>query len=77
MSQFPSRKFPKSKKKIQSRGFAKGTAKIPSQKPSKAPKAQSDKSVAPVLPDRPTNESERQKRIAALKEQLKSLEDAE
>ena len=72
----PSRKFPKSKTKIPSRKFAKGTAKIASRPIPKAPAKASKKPEAPALPDRPTNEAERQDRIKTLKEKLKSLGDS-
>lgn len=64
MSQFQSRKFPQSKSKIQSRGFAKGPAK-------------SKKPDATKLPDRPMTEKARQVRIEELKKQLKELEEME
>jgi hypothetical protein len=72
----PSRKFPKSKKKIPSRKFPKGTAKIASRKFAKAPAAASKKPDAPALPDRPTDEAERQDRIKTLKKKLKSMDDS-
>jgi len=73
----PSSKFPKSKKKIPSRKLAKGTVKNASRKFPNASKAASKKPESPTLPDRPTNEAERQDRIATLKEKLnlKSLGD--
>ena len=64
MSQFQSRKFPKSKAKIQSRGFAK--------RPTKSKKPDSL-----ALPDRPMTEKARQVRIEALKKELKTLEEME
>ncbi len=72
----PSSKFPKSKTKIPSRNVSKGTAKIASRPFSKAPAAASKKPEAPVLPDRPTDEAERQDRIKTLKKKLKSLGDS-
>jgi hypothetical protein len=72
----PSRKFPKSKTKIPSRKFAKGTAKIASRPFPKAPAKASKKPEAPALPDRPTDEAERQDRIKTLKEKLKSMKDS-
>ena len=76
MSSFPPRKFPKSTAKIPSRGFPKGPAKLASRKLTTAPEAADAGSVPPALPPRPTNEAERQARIAALKRELKALEDA-
>ena len=73
----PSRKFAKSKTKIQSRKVAKGTAKIASRPFPKAPAATSKEPEAPALPDRPTNEAERQDRIETLKKKLKSLDDTQ
>lgn len=64
MSQFQSRKFPKSKAKIQSRGFAKRPAK-------------SKKPVGSSLPDCPMTEKARQVRIEALKKELKALDESE
>ena len=75
MSSFPSRKFPKSKSKIPSRGFPKGKAKIASQKLTNTPKVVADKPDPAALPPRPTTEQDRQDRIAALKKELKALED--
>jgi len=72
----PSSKIPKSKTKIPSRNVSKGTAKIASRPFSKAPAAASKKPEAPVLPDRPTDEAERQDRIKTLKKKLKSLGDS-
>ena len=69
----PSRKFAKSKTKIQSRKVAKGTAKIASRPFPKVPAAASKKPEVPALPDRPTNEAERQDRIKTLKKKLKSM----
>jgi len=53
--------------KIASRGFSKGTAKIPSQKLSTAAK----KPEAPMLLERPADETTRQEQVAALKAQAK------
>ena len=75
MSSFPSRKFPESKAKIPPRGFPKGKAKLASRKMAKAPKVEG-KGPVTALPPRPTSEADRQARIAALKRELKALEDA-
>ena len=66
-----SSKFPKAKKKIPSRKIAKGTAKIASRPFPKASEAPKKKNDAPILPDRPANEEDRQDRISTLKEKLK------
>ncbi len=72
----PSKKFSTAKKKIPSRKFPKSKTKIPSRKFPKALAAASKKPVAPALPDRPTDEAERQDRIKALKKKLKSMDDS-
>jgi hypothetical protein len=69
----PSRKFPKTKKKIPSRMFPKSQRKIPSRKFATAPvEANENPNAQPPL-GRPTNEEERQVRVAALTVQLKSI----
>lgn len=69
VKKIPSNRIPTTKKKIPSSKFPK-SKKRPSRKFGKAPKAASERSIAPALSDRPTNEAERQERIAALKEML-------
>ena len=69
----PSRKFPKTKKKIPSRKFPKSQRKIPSRKFAKAPVAADEKPDAQVPLGRPTNEEERQVRVATLAGQMKSV----
>jgi len=69
----PSRKFPKTKRKIPSRKFPKSQRKIPSRKFAKAPVAVDKQQDAQVSLGRPTNEEERQVRIAALTDQMKSV----
>jgi hypothetical protein len=67
----PSRKFPKTKKKIPSRKFPKSQRKIPSRKFAQAP---ADKQPDPqVALGRPTNEDERQVRVATLAAKMKSV----
>jgi hypothetical protein len=73
MAKIPSRKFPKIKKKIPSRKFPKSQRKIPSRKFAKAPLAADKEQDAQVLLGRPTNEEERQVRIAALTGQIKTV----
>ena len=73
MAKIPSRKFPKTKKKIPSRKFPKSQCKIPSRKFAKAPVAANVKQDAQVPLGRPTNEEERQARLAALTGQMKSV----
>ena len=68
-----SKKFSTAKKKIPSRKFAKSKTKIPSRKFATAPAPASKKPEAQALPDRPTDEAERQDRIKTLKKKLKSL----
>lgn len=65
-----SKVFSKTKVKIPSRGFTKGIAKIASRGFAKAPKAEK-KPEAPVLQDRPADETARRERLAALKAQAK------
>ena len=69
----PSRKFPKTKKKIPSRKFPKSQRKIPSRKFAKAPVAADKQPDAQVPLGRPTNEEERQVRVATLAGQMKSV----
>jgi hypothetical protein len=69
----PSRKFPKTKKKIASRKFPKSQRKIPSRKFAKAPVAADKQPDAQVALGRPTNEEERQARVATLTSQMKSV----
>ena len=69
----PSRKFPKTKKKIPSRKFPKSQRKIPSRKFAKAPVAADKQPDAQVPLGRPTNEEERQDRVATLAAKLKSV----
>ena len=69
----PSRKFPKTKKKIPSRKFPKSQRKIPSRKFAKAPVAADKQQDAQVPLGRPTNEEERQVRVATLTGQIKSV----
>jgi hypothetical protein len=57
MAKIPSRKFPTTKKKIASRKFPKSQRKIPSRKFARAPAT--EKHVAQVLLDRPTDEESR------------------
>ena len=73
MAKIPSRKFPKTKKKIPSRKFPKSQRKIPSRKFAKAPVAANKKQDAQVPLGRPTNEEERQARLATLTGQMKSV----
>ncbi len=73
MAKIPSRKFPKTKKKIPSRKFPKSQRKIPSRKFAKAPAAADKRQNAQVPLGRPTNEEERQVRLATLTGQMKSL----
>ena len=68
----PSRKFPKTKRKIPSRKFPKSQRKIPSRKFAKAPVAADKQPDAQIPLGRPTNEEERQDRVAALAGQIKS-----
>jgi hypothetical protein len=76
MAKIPSRRFPKTKKKIPSRKFPKSQRKIPSRKFAKPPVATDKKQDAQVPLGRPTNEEERQVRLAALTGQMKSLRPA-
>ncbi len=69
----PSRKFPKIKKKIPSRKFPKSQRKIPSRKFATAPVATDKQPAAQVALGHPTTEEERQVRVAALTDQLKSV----
>jgi hypothetical protein len=69
----PSRKFPKAKRKIPSRKFPKSQRKIPSRKFAQAPVAANEKPDAQIPLGRPTTEEERQLRVAALTDQLKSV----
>ena len=69
----PSRKFPKTKKKIPSRKFPKSQRKIPSRKFAKAPVAAVKQPDAQVPLGRPTNEEERQARVATLAAKMKSV----
>ena len=73
MAKIPSRKFPKIKKKIPSRKFPKSARKIPSRKFAKAPVAADKEQDAQVPLGRPTNEEERQVRLAALTGQIKMV----
>jgi hypothetical protein len=73
MAKIPSRKFPKTKKKIPSRKFPKSQRKIPSRKFSKAPVAADKKPAVRVALGRPTNEEERQVRVATLTGQMKTV----
>jgi hypothetical protein len=75
MSSFPPSKFPKTKSKIPSRGFPKGKGKMASQKITRPPEVAANKPAPAALPARPTTEQDRQDRIAALKKELKALED--
>jgi hypothetical protein len=69
----PSRKFPKTKKEIPSRKFPTSQRKIASRKFAQAPVAADEKPDAQIALSRPTNEEERQLRVAALTVQLKSV----
>ena len=69
----PSRKFPKTKKKIPSRKFPKSQRKIASRKFAQAPVEANEKPVAQIPLGRPTNEEERQVRIATLAAKMKSV----
>ena len=69
----PSRKFPKTKKKIPSRKFPKSQRKIPSRKFTPAPVEADKQPDAQVPLGRPTNEEERQVRVAALAGQIQSV----
>jgi hypothetical protein len=69
----PSRKFPKTKRKIPSRKFPKSQRKIPSRKFAKAPVAADKEQDSQVPLGRPTNEEERQVRVATLADQMKSV----
>jgi hypothetical protein len=73
MAKIPSRKFPKIKKKIPSRKFPKSQRKIASRKFAKAPVAVNVKQDAQLPLGRPTNEEERQVRVATLTDQMKSV----
>jgi hypothetical protein len=73
MAKIPSRKFPKTKKKIPSRKFPKSQRKIPSRKFHKAPVVADKQPDAQVPLGRPTNEEERQVRVATLAGQMKSV----
>jgi hypothetical protein len=67
----PSRKFPK--KKIPSRKFPKSQRKIPSRKFATTPVAADKQPDAQAPLGRPTNEEERQVRLAILAGQMKSV----
>jgi hypothetical protein len=69
----PSRKFPKTNKKIPSRKFPKSQRKIPSRKFATAPVVVDEKPDAQLPLGRPTNEEERQLRVATLADQIKSV----
>ena len=73
MAKIPSRKFPKTKKKIPSRKFPKSQRKIPSRKFAQALVAADKQPDAQVPLGRPTNEEERQVRVATLADQIKSV----
>jgi hypothetical protein len=73
MAKIPSRTFPKTNKKIPSRKFPKSQRNIPSRKFAKAPVAADKGQNARVPLGRPTNEEERQVRLATLTGQMKSL----
>ena len=67
----PSSKFPKTKKKIPSRKFPKSQRKIPSRKFAQAPVAADKQPDPQVALGRPTNEDERQVRVATLAAEMK------
>ena len=69
----PSRKFPKTKKKIPSRKFPKAQRKIPPRKFAQAPVAEERQPDAQLALGRPTTEEERQRWVAAMTDQLKSV----
>jgi hypothetical protein len=69
----PPRKFPKEQRKIPSRKFAQGTAKLPSRPFPTAPVAADKQQAAQVPLGRPTNEEERQARVATLAAEIKSV----
>jgi hypothetical protein len=69
----PSSKFPKTTKKIPSRKFPKSQRKIPSRKFARAPLTANKQPDPQVALGRPTNEDERQDRVATLTAQIKSV----
>jgi hypothetical protein len=71
MAKIPSRKFSKTKKKIPSRKFPKSQRKIPSRKFAQV--VADKKPDAQVALGRPTNEEERQVRVAILTAKMKSV----
>ena len=76
MAKIPSRKFPKAKRKIPSRKFPKSQRKIPTREFAQAPVATDKQPEAQVPLGRPTNEEERQVRVATLAAKMKSVRPA-
>ena len=72
----PSSKFPTVKRKIPSRKFSQGTVKLQSRPFPKAPGAADKKPTSQVTLGRPTNDEERQARVAILAGQGQTLEPA-